>query len=479
VPAAWPPTRPSANVCTTAPRTTPGTAPRADPAAALFPLSTSHAPLPDRRRAPAGARRRARRARRRAAHQAGRPHHHDHHRAPGTERGAFVVTLGADTVSAERFTRTASRLEGDVFQRAPMPRVTHYTIALDGQGRPTRSEVRTRRPDGTPMPGNAPLGSVVTFRADSAFAEVQRADSTSRFAAAAPAGTLPSVGGSWAIYELVTAGLRAAGRDSGDVMLWGPGAPKPQALALSVRGNQARLDYFGDPMAMRLDARGRILAVDGSRTTNKVLATRVADVDVAGMARTFAARPAMGPTSPADSVSGAVGAAQVAVVYSRPSARGRTVWGGTLVPYGAIWRTGANAATTLRTSADLVVGGTRVPAGTYTLFTMPGAGASQLVISKQTGQWGTEYKPDQDLARVPLTATALPAPVEQFTIAVEPAAAGGANLVMRWGDRQLSAPVQAAPQGTPQARRRRRFVRPAGRPSGALDRPRSPARRAP
>lgn len=364
--------------------------------------------------------------------------------APGTERGAFVVTLGADTVAAERYVRTATQLEGDVFQRAPMPRVTHYVVALDAAGRPTRAELHTRRPDGTPMPNNAPLGAVMTFRADSAFGEVQRADSTSRFAAAAPAGTLPSVGGSWAIYELVTAGLRAAGRDSGAVVLWGPGAPKAQALALTLRGNQAQLDYAGDPMMLRLDPRGRILGVDGSRTTNKVLATRVADVDVAGMARTFAARPAMGMASPADSVKGAVGAAQVAVVYSRPSVRGRTVWGGTLVPYNMIWRTGANAATTLRTSADLLIGGTRVPAGTYTLFTMPGADQSQLVISKQTGQWGTEYHAEQDLARVPLTAVALNAPVEQFTIALEPAGATAANLVMRWGNRQLSVPVQVA-----------------------------------
>lgn len=371
--------------------------------------------------------------------------------APGPERGAFIVTLGTDTVAAERYTRTATQLEGDVFQRAPMPRVTHFVVTLDGQGRPSRAELRTRRPDGTPVPNTA-LGAVITFRADSAFAEVQRADSTARYAAAAPAGTLPSGGGSvgapWALWEQATRGLRAAGRDSGTVLLWSPGTPKPQPLALAVRGDSARLDYFGDPMTMRVDARGAILQVDGTRTTNKVIATRVADVDVAGLARAYAARPAMGAPSPLDSVQAAVGSAAVAVVYSRPSVRGRTVWGGTLVPYGQIWRTGANAATTLRTSADLVIGGTRVPAGSYTLFTMPTAAGSQLVISRETGQWGTDYHPERDLARVPLATRTLPSPVEQFTIALEPAAGaapGAATLVMRWGDRQLSVPVQVAP----------------------------------
>jgi hypothetical protein len=369
--------------------------------------------------------------------------------APGPERGAFVVTLGTDTVSAERYTRTANRIEGDVFQRAPAPRVTHYTVTLDAQGRPARAEVRTRRPDGTPMPNNAPLGAVITFRGDSAVAEVQRADSTSRTAAAAPAGTMPAVGGSvgmaWGLWEHAMRGMRAASRDSGAVLVWGPGAPRPQTLNVALRGDTARLEYFGDPMLMRLDARGRLLQVDGTGTTNKVLATRVADVDVAALARTFAARPAMGQASPPDSATATVGAAQVAVVYSRPSVRGRTVWGGTLVPYGQIWRTGANAATTLRTSADLLIGGTRVPAGTYTLFTLPGADATQLVISKQTGQWGTEYHAERDLARVPLAAAALPSPVEQFTIALEPGAGGASALVMRWGDRQYSVPVQPAP----------------------------------
>jgi hypothetical protein len=358
------------------------------------------------------------------------------------QTGAFVVTLGADTVSAERYTRTATRLEGDVFQRAPVARVTRYVVTLDGAGRPTRAELRTRRPDGTPVPGTA-LQAAITFRNDSAFAEVQRPDSVARFAVAAPAGTLPAGGGAvampWALWEHALRGLRAARRDSGAVVLWGPGAPRTQAIAVALRGDSARVDYFGDPMVMRLDRAGRLQMVDGTRTTNKVLVRRVNTVDVAALASAYAARPAMGSASPTDSVRGAVGAAQVALVYSRPSVRGRTVWGGTLVPYGQIWRTGANAATSFRTTADLVVGGTRVPAGSYTLFTLPAADRAELVISKQTGQWGTEYKPEMDLARVPLTRTALAAPVEQFTMAVE-----GNALVMRWADRQYSVPLQAA-----------------------------------
>jgi len=151
---------------------------------------------------------------------------------------------------------------------------------------------------------------------------------------------------------------------------------------------------------------------------------------------TAAAAPqaAQPPASPRDSARGTVGGVDVLVDYGRPSKRGRVIFAADgLVPYGRVWRTGANAATTLVTSGPLIVGGTRVPAGTYTLYTVPGPDAWQLVINKQTGQWGTEYDQSQDLARVPMRVTALGTPVEQFTIAVE-----GPAIVMRWDTVQAS-----------------------------------------
>src|SRR5258708_17281124 len=107
---------------------------------------------------------------------------------------------------------------------------------------------------------------------------------------------------------------------------------------------------------------------------------------------------------------------RITVDYSRPSLKGRKAVGGQLVPYGQVWRTGANEATALTTEADLNVGGVNVPAGKYTLYTLPSEGTWKLIISKQTGQWGTIYNEDQDLARVDMQKTALEQPVEQFTI---------------------------------------------------------------
>jgi hypothetical protein len=143
--------------------------------------------------------------------------------------------------------------------------------------------------------------------------------------------------------------------------------------------------------------------------------------------------------SPRDTARGTVGGAHLLVDYGRPSKRGRVIFGG-LVPWGEVWRTGANAATTLVTDKDLVIGGTPVAAGTYTLYTVPNkTGDWKLVISKQTGQWGTEYHEDRDLARVPLTVGSVAPPLERFTITVAPAGAGG-TIQLAWDTTRAQVP---------------------------------------
>jgi hypothetical protein len=150
-----------------------------------------------------------------------------------------------------------------------------------------------------------------------------------------------------------------------------------------------------------------------------------------------AAQPPAG--SPRDSAVATLGGARVAVDYGRPYKRGRQIFGG-LVPYNAVWRTGANAATTLVTSQALRMGSTTVPAGTYTLYTLPTESAWTLIINRQTGQWGTEYNQGQDLARVPMRVTTVPTPVEQFTIAVEPNGQNAGVLAITWDTTRAELP---------------------------------------
>jgi hypothetical protein len=124
-----------------------------------------------------------------------------------------------------------------------------------------------------------------------------------------------------------------------------------------------------------------------------------------------AARP-----SPPAKATCSVGDATINVDYSSPRAKGRKIYGG-LVPFGKVWRTGANEATSLTNDTAFTVGGKDVPAGSYTLFTVPNADKWSLVISKKTGEWGTDYPGEkEDLARVDMAVSKTASPVENFTI---------------------------------------------------------------
>jgi len=151
--------------------------------------------------------------------------------------------------------------------------------------------------------------------------------------------------------------------------------------------------------------------------------------------------------SPHETVSAVIDGGRVTLVYGRPytkdpkSGEARKIWGG-LVPYGKVWRTGADEATLLVTQKPIVIGETTVPAGAYTLFTLPAEdGSAKLIINKQVGQWGVgpgAYDEKQDLARVDLKKEALEKPADQFTMSVGKNPAGGGLIKLMWEDTQYS-----------------------------------------
>jgi hypothetical protein len=130
--------------------------------------------------------------------------------------------------------------------------------------------------------------------------------------------------------------------------------------------------------------------------------------------------------------------ANISITYGRPSLKGRTV-GKDVAPYGKPWRTGADEATTLVTDKALKFGSLSVPAGTYTLFTLPGESGWELIVSKQTGQWGTQYDQAQDLGRVPMKVGKAAAAAEQLTISIDDTASGG-TLRVEWGTTSAAIP---------------------------------------
>jgi hypothetical protein len=156
--------------------------------------------------------------------------------------------------------------------------------------------------------------------------------------------------------------------------------------------------------------------------------------------------------SPHEIISTRVSGALVQVIYGRPytkdphSGEARKIWGG-LVPYGQVWRTGADEATTLITQKPVMIGDAAVPAGAYTLWTLPAEdGSAKLIINKQIGQWGIgpgSYDEKSDLARVDLKKDTLDTPVDQFTMAFTRGPEGSAVLKMMWETNQYSVAITA------------------------------------
>jgi len=152
--------------------------------------------------------------------------------------------------------------------------------------------------------------------------------------------------------------------------------------------------------------------------------------------------------SPHETISASIDGSKITITYGRPYSKKpgttevRKIWGG-LVPYGKVWRTGADAATVLTTEEPLVLGETTLPAGKYTLFTLPVEnGTPKLIINKKTGQWGIPYdekkEAENELARVDMKKETLDKDVDQFTMAIEPNPSGGGVLKMMWEKTQYS-----------------------------------------
>ena len=355
------------------------------------------------------------------------------------QSASLVYTLGKDTVAIEQWTRTATTLDGEMVQRngAVVARI-RYRFALGRDGRLTSASLARLQADGTPFP-NAASETRFTFGADSAVREVVFADSTPRraFAARNAMASLPTF--VYGPFELLAA-LRRRGSAVDSVPTVGTGGA-PNFLGLKSQGGDTSRLVGAVPyqMLLRFDARDRLLSVDGSFTTNKVLATRGnGGLDIATIAQ--AMRPT-GVLSVRETVRAAFGpGGMVLVDYGRPHVRERTVWGGTLVPIDSVWRFGANDATHLFTTRPLTLGSVALAPGMYTLWLQQTRTGTFLIVNRQTGQWGTQYDAAQDIGRVEVQMAATPAHVEEFTIMLRALAPARGVLDLAWGDRAGTVP---------------------------------------
>lgn len=152
--------------------------------------------------------------------------------------------------------------------------------------------------------------------------------------------------------------------------------------------------------------------------------------------------PAGKPLSPPATANAVLAGKTITVNYSAPSLRGRHLGGPELVPYDQVWRTGANSATTITLPMDVMVGTLKVPAGTYTLFTMPTAADWTLIVSKKTGEWGIPYPEGSDLGRTPMMKNTMTSPQEAMSISFEKTTATSTEMHVKWETVDVSVPVK-------------------------------------
>jgi hypothetical protein len=278
---------------------------------------------------------------------------------------------------------------------------------------------------------------------------VAQGDSVRESRVDAPAAALPFVDLVHWPFELALARVPASGSTTQPLLAGGRVIPYTVARTGGAAGTLTH--PMRGPSTVRTDAAGRLLSLDAAATTRKVVVTRVATADVAGAARRWAAAEragrGMGELSGRATGSFTLGGAQVSLDYGVPVRRGRDIFPA-VVPWGQVWRTGANRATHFTTTRDLTLGdpsagGLVVPAGEYTLFSVPAADGGVLVVNRQTGQNGTAYDAARDLGRVPMRRRDLAEPVERFTIEVVPASAGAATGTLRlaWDRSEFLIPV--------------------------------------
>lgn len=348
----------------------------------------------------------------------------------------FVTRLGNDTLAVEVFEQTADGFKAQVVLRSPYTELTRYELVKTEDGGIASLSAQTLT-DGTDFTGTFSETFTATKMGDSLRLSMRMGNGENRiFTTPYSPGVLPFIDMVHWPFELALINSEASGADSVNQKMLS-GRFISNFIIADVGGNKRTIRHPSrGVMDVEVGADGRLMMLDAAQTTRKLVVTREQGIDINAIARRFlkldAAGKSFGELSGAITQEFEAGGASFRVEYGAPLKRGRDLFGG-IVPYGERWRTGANRATHFSTSADLMVGNLRVPAGDYTLFTIPEADGGTLIINKQTGQNGRSYDESRDLGRVPMQVRTKTDVTETFTITVTEAD-GGAALNLIWGN---------------------------------------------
>lgn len=358
------------------------------------------------------------------------------------QNAGYVTLLGNDTLAVEQFEKSETGINAKVVLRSPRTSLTSYTLTttedggieelvftshelekgFDSEGQVTRSYKKS---------GDS---LIVSIRTNDGSTRVLKSEYES--------GVLPFIDMVHWPFEIAFNNAMNVSADSIDQRLISGSRASTFVVAKIDSDSMTIRHPSRGVMGSRVDDSGNILALDASQTTRKLLVKRVQDLDIDKVAEKFAESDKNG--NPFGSLSGAIeeefviGNTVFNVSYGSPQRRGRDLFGG-IVPFGERWRTGANRATHFKTSSDLVFSDVEMPAGEYTLFTIPEKDGGTLIINKQTGQNGRTYDEARDLGRVEMTVSQKEENTEGFTIEVVEDEGNGV-LKLIWGNTVYSIP---------------------------------------
>jgi hypothetical protein len=361
----------------------------------------------------------------------------------------FIMRLGSDTTHIIWTVREGDRVWLRTVERAPRVALRTTEAMLNPDGSVARLELLSFDP--AAPPGSQPKGrTLLEVRGDSTV--VVHGDSSIFAMGVEPNSRPASFAGrahmmndlfmvtSWpvlAAYAPATVGDSLIGWHYPMASL---GMRRMVLRRISPDWVSVGSDVMGT-LRIRQDARGRAVEIDAIGSSWNLHGERVAWLDSDSVVGAFLARErrdgALGYVSPSGTAETNVHGASLRVDYGRPFKRGREIFGG-IVPWNRVWRTGAGPATLFTTDRTLGFGNEIVPAGSYTLWTLPTPEGWTLIINRQTGQWGTLHDESHDFVRVPMQVRRLAEPVEQFTIRIEATESGGV-LRLTWDITEASA----------------------------------------
>lgn len=367
--------------------------------------------------------------------------------------------LGRDTISIESISRRGNTLTSDEVDRFPGVRIRHTVVDLNDDGSIRHLVMNIHTPS---EPSGQRDRKVVADVAGNKV-HLSKTDST---------GTVNrdfSTGGSivvahvqqmYSLYELyfvaalkhAAASKLAAGRPVQLRQFYIDREfdrfPLGEATVNPLERGKIEIthDWLSGTGEAMMDSAGNMLSYSGARTTYDVRVKRLATPpDVQGIAVRWESKETQGGNvkslSVRDTTRAQIGNSIFTVEYGRPLLRGRALLGD-VIPYDYVWRTGANAATQFTTSTPIKLAGLQVPAGSYTLFTAPHPNGVDLIVNKQTGEWGTEYNRSLNLGTARIISEVAPATVEEFTISIRPIDNRHGTLVLEWGSFRWSAPIE-------------------------------------